>query len=354
MLKTIYFNPTKYCNLKCHHCWIAPPFSNKKLIEKEALNLNEIKSLYQQGKEMGVISTKITGGEPFVRKDIDQILKIINKTGIHLQIETNGTLIDKYISEILADIKKTDKNLFISTSIDGNSTQHDKRRGVQGAFNDTIKGIEWLLKKNISVQIIYSVGKDNIDSFKDILTLCKKLKVSSLKINFISEIERGEKMKKENNLLPIKDIISLNESIEKKISKQYPFPILTNLPPAFRKINKMRQAGRCGIFSILGVLANGDVSICGIANSLPELICGNIKHSKLKDIWENGTVFSTIRKEVPSKLEGICSRCILKAFCLGQCRAESFYKYKNFRKAFDFCEETFKLGIFPKQWLHSD
>ncbi len=351
MLKTIYFNPTKYCNLKCHHCWIAPPFSNKKLIENDALNLDEIKSLYLQGKEMGVISTKLTGGEPFLRKDIDQILKIINKLGIHLQIETNGTLIDKHIAKILADIYKTDKKLFISTSIDGNSSQHDKRRGVQGAFNDTIQGIVELLKKDIHVQVIYSVGKDNIDSFDDILNLCKEFKVRSLKINFISEIERGKKMKKENNLLSIEDILSLNNSIENQSFKQYPFSILTNLPPAFRKIKKIRETGRCGIFSILGVLANGDISICGIANSLPELVCGNIKHRRLKDIWEKGTVFNTIRKDIPSKLEGICSRCILKGFCLGQCRADSYYKYKDFKKSFDFCEKAFKKELFPKRWL---
>ena len=354
MLKTIYFNPTKYCNLKCNHCWIAPPFTNKKLIEKDALTLDEIKSLYLQGKEMGVISTKLTGGEPFVRKDIDQILKIINKLGIHLQIETNGTLIDKHIAKILADINKTDKKLFISTSIDGNSSQHDKRRGVQGAFNDTIQGIVELLKKDIHVQVIYSVGKDNIDSFDDILNLCKEFRVRSLKINFISEIERGKKMKKENNLLPIEEILSLNNSIENQSFKQYPFSILTNLPPAFRKIKKIRETGRCGIFSILGVLANGDISICGIANSLPELVCGNIKNSRLKDIWEKGTVFATIRKDIPSKLEGICSRCILKSFCLGQCRADSYYKYKDFKKSFDFCEEAFTKEMFPKRWLIGD
>jgi molybdenum cofactor biosynthesis enzyme MoaA len=79
-LASIYYNPTSYCNLKCTHCWIAPPYK-KSFTEAnpKELTLEQVSSLYDQGRALGLTATKLTGGEPLLRYGIKDILWLIHE-----------------------------------------------------------------------------------------------------------------------------------------------------------------------------------------------------------------------------------------------------------------------------------
>jgi len=350
-LNSIYFSPTKYCNLKCSHCWVAPPFKVEPVSEDSDLNLSEIQSMYREALALGLKFTKLTGGEPLLRKDIVEIIKIIHGLNIGLHLETNAVLINDDIAKVLGEVRKSDKNFFMAVSLDGNESEHEKQRRVKGCFNKTLNGIETLLKYNIQVQVIFSLSKNNMNVLADVAQICKGYKARSLKINFINNIERGEKLKEKDALLTVREILDFNREVVSEMEEKYSFPVITNLPPVFKKIPKIREGGTCGIFGVMGVLSDGAVSMCNIANSTPELIAGNIRQNSLKELWENGEVFIKLRNEIPRQLEGICSKCILKSFCLGECRADAYYKTKCFKKPFSFCQESFECGLFPEKWL---
>jgi len=128
-------------------------------------------------------------------------------------------------------------------------------------------------------------------------------------------------------------------------------------PLAFRSLKSMFNAKNgtgchtCGIFRILGVLANGSYALCGIGETVPELVFGNAAHDALKDVWEKTAVLNDIREGLPARLRGICAECVLKNVCLGSCIAQNFYSRHDLWAPFWFCEEAYKLGLFPASRL---
>lgn len=299
---------------------------------------------------MGLVSTKLTGGEPFLRTDINDILMLIHTLGISIQIETNGTLITKENVLILKEIQRRDRQFFISVSLDGEEKNHDKQRGIKGCFRKTLNGIDLLSREKIPVQIIFSVQKANAGDLKSVVQLCKERLVHSIKVNFINDIERGKHLKKNSQLLSLKEILELNKAIS-LLSSRYDLKIITNLPPVFKPIPDFMRCGKCGIFGIMGILSDGSVSICGIGTSVSELVVGNIKSDSLADLWIKAPLFQEIRQSIPHELRGICGQCMLKAYCLGQCRADAYYKTHDLLAPFELCQHAYDQGLFPKKWL---
>jgi SynChlorMet cassette radical SAM/SPASM protein ScmF len=144
--------------------------------------------------------------------------------------------------------------------------------------------------------------------------------------------------------------------MENTLAKKYKIKLFYSHPMAFRPLHRMFGdnavgCGLCGIFSIIGVLGSGKYSICGIGETTPELIFGHAATDKLKEIWENNAMLKAIREGLPSKLEGICSRCLMKNRCLGNCIAQNYYSNKNLFAPYWYCEQAEKMGLFPKSRL---
>jgi SynChlorMet cassette radical SAM/SPASM protein ScmF len=108
---------------------------------------------------------------------------------------------------------------------------------------------------------------------------------------------------------------------------------------------------RCGIHGILGVLSDGSYALCGIGESIQELIFGNAASDKLEEIWNESIVLKEIRRGVPKHLKGICSECIMKNVCLGNCIANNYHRSKDLWAPYWYCEEAHKAGLFPESRL---
>ena len=72
-LGTVYIY-SKYCNLKCRHCWINPPYTDEVAVKEGEISLKELIPVFEECRLMGMGSVKLSGGEPFTRKDIFDFL----------------------------------------------------------------------------------------------------------------------------------------------------------------------------------------------------------------------------------------------------------------------------------------
>ena len=116
--------------------------------------------------------------------------------------------------------------------------------------------------------------------------------------------------------------------------------------------DKGNGCGLCGITSILGVLADGSYALCGIGESVPELVFAHAAKDRLEDVWQQTPLLDELRGGFASKLEGICADCLLKNICLGSCVAQNFYRSKSLWAPNWYCEEAGKAGIFPETRLN--
>ena len=345
-LRALYFYLTSYCNLNCRHCWIAPAYIENNAAPLEA-DFELLKDIIDQAMPLGLKSIKVTGGEPFLNNNLFSLISYAANKKLNITIETNGTLIDGHGAKFL----KENNVRMVAVSLDGpNQEIHEKLRVKRGCFDETVRGIKFLKECRLNVQIVMAAHKYNIDYLEDTVRFAEQLGVNSFKINCISAVSRGEALKRDGGTLEVADYLNLNQKIDQEIQPRYKIKIMLDIPVAFKKIETIKEKGdRCGIKHILGVLANGDISICGIGERLSSLRMGNIRNEPLAELWRNNPILKTLRADIPQKLQGVCSQCIFKGYCLGKCRAEAYYITGNFLSPFSFCDEAQKLGLFPEK-----
>ncbi len=153
---------TERCNLRCFYCM---PEEGIQLSPKEHLmSASEIEKIAQVFTQMGINKIRLTGGEPLVRKDVDEVLRRLKKLPVQLALTTNGILIDQYLPLFKqCGLRK------INVSLD--SLHPEKFHSItrRNYFYRVMRNIELLLCEGISpkinVVVIKGVNDDEIPGF---------------------------------------------------------------------------------------------------------------------------------------------------------------------------------------------
>jgi SynChlorMet cassette radical SAM/SPASM protein ScmF len=354
-LRLIYFYLTEGCNLACRHCWLAPQYQRADQ-SFPTLPLELIKSIIYQGKPLGLSGAKLTGGEPLLHPQIEEILGVVKKDGLRLTVETNGVLCTPHLANKIAQCKKA----LVSVSLDGaDAKTHEWVRGVPGCFDQAVEGLHNLVDAGLKPQIIMTLMKRNKAQVREMISLAERLDAGSVKFNIIQPTARGEAMYQNDEALSVQEIVSLGNMVENELSKNSRIKIFYDQPLCFRPLGRMfgdegDGCGVCGIKGILGVLSDGSYALCGIGENVPSLVFGRAGIDRLEDIWNGSAVLKELREGLPTRLEGVCADCVMKSRCLGKCMAQNYYRSKDLWKPFWFCEEAAKEGLFPKSRLVSN
>jgi len=121
---------TRRCNYKCRFCSVWRNAPCKELPTEGALRL------VKEVADLGVVFVCIEGGEPLMRKDLGRVLKECKDYGIRTDIVTNGSLLPPRADEISRQCD------CLTISLDGIGKDHDRLRGVPGAFARAVKAID--------------------------------------------------------------------------------------------------------------------------------------------------------------------------------------------------------------------
>jgi len=348
-LNTIYFYLTGGCNLRCRHCWIEPKYQERGR-SFPALDLDLFRSIIEQAKPLGLSSVKLTGGEPLLHPQIKEILELIRAQDLSLSIETNGLLCTPELVLKIANCK----NPFVAVSLDGAEAKtHEWVRGVDGCFEDTLNGIRNLVKAGLRPQIIMTIMGRNKDQMEAVVRLAESLGVGSAKFNILQSIARGKGMYEGGEALPIEELISLGNWVENVLSASTHLRLYYSQPMAFLPLGKIftdngGESLICRILNILGVLSDGSYALCGIGETVPELVFGHSATDRLEDVWNNTPVYLELREGIPHRFEGVCGKCLMRGSCLGSCVAQNYSRSKNFWAGNWFCEEAYQHGLFPE------
>ena len=348
-LNQIYFYLTQGCNLRCRHCWLAPKFDGDGS-RSATLPVEFFATAIREAKPLGLSGVKLTGGEPLLHPHILEILKLIQKEELNLTIETNGVICDSTIARKIALCRSP----FVSVSLDGADPEtHEWVRGVPSCYSDALKAVRHLVDAKIEVQLIMSLMRCNKDEVEAMVSLAERLGVGSVKFNIVQPTARGHKMYDAGETLTIEELVDLGRWVEDTLASSTRVRLLYSHPLAFRPFSKIFSSnnggcGVCGILNILGVLADGSYALCGMGATVPDLVFGHAASDRLVDIWNATPTLLKLREGLPHRLEGICGRCLMKAYCLGSCIAQNYYLSKDIWAPFWYCVEAQKKGIFPK------
>lgn len=165
----ITFAVTYKCNSRCKTCGIWKKES------KNELKLEEIEKIFDKLNNLSWVD--LTGGEIFLRDDIEKIMKTIIEKSENLYMlhfPTNGLLTEKIVN-ISSEIKKMDIPKFVvSISLDGPREIHDEIRGVEGNFDKAMETYKALDELGIDVYFGMTLSDYNIGKYEETLEQLKK------------------------------------------------------------------------------------------------------------------------------------------------------------------------------------
>lgn len=345
-LAHLYIYLTDSCNLACRHCWLAPS-QTRVGVPQNYLSKSLFQRAIQEAKPLGLQSVKLTGGEPLLHPDFMDLLQILYDEELSPVIETNGVLLTSSVAGKISQFPKRS----VSISLDGADAEtHEWIRGMPGCFDKTCQAVRSLADAGTPPQIIMTIMKKNFDQVDSVIRMAESLGASSVKFNIVQPTARGKKLHEDELAMDVEDLIELGHRIDKELAPATKLNLLFDVPMAFRSLGNLLTANGCsvcGIFGILGVIASGQYALCGIGEHVPELIFGKVGEDRLEAVWKENEVLQSIRESLPEKLEGICSRCLMKGRCLGACIAQNYYRSKNLWSPYWFCEMAEQQGIFP-------
>jgi molybdenum cofactor biosynthesis enzyme MoaA len=191
----VVYEPTLLCNLHCSFCYVADILNPEDWRQKE-LTIEELDRIFGEG---GVPSFNLTGGEPFVRKNLLEIFDLFRRKGMRCDyITTNGTVIREDRAEALAELVASGFLRHISVSIDGPPEFHDEVRGQKGAFRKSAENILMLraafARKNVAlpVSINTTLTAGNLHLLKQVVDEAEKLEVDLIGLNQLMFATRKE------------------------------------------------------------------------------------------------------------------------------------------------------------------
>lgn len=341
-LTSLYLYLSDRCNLRCGHCWISPSDARA---DTTWIDSAALLGVIDAAVPLGLTSVKLTGGEPLLYPDWKLLVSTSVDRGLDVILETNGTLIDAATAEFLKQM-----NVFVSVSLDASDSKlHDRLRGVPGAYDRTLRGMDCMAKQGIAYQIIITLHKQNRDHIPALLELASRFQAGSLKINPLVPCGRSTTIFGRGGNLTVAELRRLYTETRRSAEAYPGLQVFFDLPPVLLAAEDLTGNGlhACRILNILGILANGDISICGIGQNHSELRMGNISVDAIDAVWLSHPLLAKLRDALPKRLQPPCDNCIFQFQCMGGCRALAFECDDDLLAPFFICREVYAAGLFP-------
>ena len=326
----IQWHLTERCNLRCRHCYQGERSTDEMPLREIRNVIIEVSDTVKDWSESYKVSfspsMNITGGEPFLRNDLFEILGEIKKQGLKIYLLTNGTLVDKKRARTLADLGVDG----VQVSMEGPEDVHDAIRGA-GSYSASASGVEQLVDAGIAVTLNVTVSNLNAGQVKRIITFGSHAGVK--RVGFSRLVPAGKGRALLSHMLTQAQVKELYEELFSLELKG--IDVVTGDPVAAQM--KMKTKGDAGTTAISGCAAgvlgltiqpNGNVTPC---RRLP-LSIGNVRRDSLREIWATSPVLEALRDR--SKYQGKCGACTRWARCRG-CRAIA-YAWSRSKGANDF------------------
>jgi len=326
----ISWNLTYRCNLQCEHCYLdagpSPRVQSEAFADRSELNTDECKKVIDDIASFAPEAvTILTGGEPLLRRDILEIVRHAAAKQLWVVVGTNGVLVTERLARTLKDAGVRGLALSLD-SLDPDV--HDRFRGVRGAWRNTVNGARVLDAVGLPFIIQTTVGKHNVNQLEEIADFAQRelsakvwnlyFLVTTGRGVFVSDIAPEEYDQVLEQLHKIQQAQQGKMMVNAKCAPHYVKTVFERDPDSPFLKSYSGGAGGCPAGThYMGIRPNGDVTPCPY---LP-VFGGNLKESRLRDLWESSEPFVRIRQR--GSLGGRCGKCEFSTAC-GGCRARAY------------------------------
>ncbi len=330
----VVWNSTKTCNLKCRHCYMS---SDNKKYQNE-LTTDEAKAFIDDLADFHVPVLLFSGGEPLIRPDFFELAEYAQAKGVRPTLSTNGTLITRETAQRIKDIGVG----YVGISLDGLQDVNDKFRGVEGAFQKAMEGIQNCVAVGQRVGLRFTINHHNIQELDNIFDFIERENINRVCFYHLVYSGRGTAMKNqdvtaEESRRAMDIIIRRTKDFEDRGLEKEILTVDNHCDGVYmylkalaegneeqaaqiKKYISMNGGNRSGI-------AFGEVDPFGYVH--PDQFTqhhtfGNVRERKFSEIWQDTShpIMAGL-KDRKALLKGRCSQCRFLENCNGNFRTRA-------------------------------
>lgn len=282
-IENLYLEVTRRCNEKCLHCYIP----QEQRSNGDFVKLADAKRYINQAKELGIWELTITGGEPFLHPQINEILKYAREKDVIIVILSNLTVLNDSHIDVLKEIYPSHIQVSLYSL---NPEIHDAVTRVKGSHKKTMAAIEKCNQNDIPLQVNCPIIETNKNDYKKVL---RWVRAKGMKANadFNIMAQTDFKLSNMKNALSFENAKTVYKDMVRNdayLLNDYKNNLSNN-----NAIKPDKNKHVCGAaYNTLHISSQGKVYPCANWQSF-EL--GDFKNESLKDIYLKGKKTEEVR-----------------------------------------------------------
>ncbi|ARN80716.1 pyrroloquinoline quinone biosynthesis protein PqqE [Methylocystis bryophila] len=303
---------THRCPLQCPYC------SNPIDLERAnaELTAKEWGAVFQRAAAIGALQLHLSGGEPTVRKDLEEILAFAVDAGLYTNLITSGVTLTRARLEGLAELGLDHVQLSIQ---DVEPENADRISHYAGGFEKKRQVAEWTGELGMALTINAPMHRQNIAHLPQIIEFAVEAKAQRIEIAHIQYYAWA--LKNRAALIPTRETflgtVEIVEEAKKRLKGVLNFDFVIHDHYASRPKACTGGWGR----SIVVVTPSGKALPCHAAQTLPDLVFDDVRARDLADVWRNGSAFNAFRGT--DWMQEPCRSCERREIDFGGCRCQA-------------------------------
>ncbi len=288
-LKELWIQVNNACNLECAHCLV---FSGPG--KEPGLPYDRLRNLVDRAAELGLERLYLTGGEPFVRRDIfDLVRHATDRHGLEVIVLTNATVFQGRVREGLATVDP--QRVRFQVSVDGAPPKTNDRIRGAGTFTQALDGARLLGNRGFDVSLSTVVAEENLEELPLLPQLVQSVGARSQHLMWAHK--RGRAAVSGNGFFP--DIEPIIDAVMRTVEASEALGVsLDNLEAVKRRVNGVPgvkyDLGNGG-WDSLGVYVDGKVYPTAALVNEPHLLCGDTLQQDLDEILAKSPAIRRLR-----------------------------------------------------------
>ncbi|NOZ39803.1 MAG: TIGR04053 family radical SAM/SPASM domain-containing protein [Planctomycetes bacterium] len=324
----VFYEVTQACGLVCKHCRAC---AQTHALPDE-LSAQASLSLIEQLADFPTPPMLVlTGGDPFCRDDIFQLIEHANAVGLKTSITPSATPL--VTNEAIGRLKQAGIHR-MAISIDGaDAKTHDEFRGVEGSFARSFDILREARRVGLPTQINTTLTPDNLDQLAAMAEMFAELEIVLWSVFFLVPVGRAEEVVR----LSPDDYEKAFEQLWDE-SQRRRYMIKTTAAPHYRRfaMKKNREAKAAGNgstnngmkppFQAAGINDGKGVMFVGhngeiFPSGFMPIPSGQYPHDNVVKVYQDSPLFQDLRNA--NRLEGKCRQCEYRTLCGGS-RARAY------------------------------
>jgi len=319
---------TYSCPLQCPYCSNPVDYTNI----GDELDTEEWKRVLKQSREMGAVQLGFSGGEPLIRKDLEELVQYSHQLGYYTNLITSGY---KMTEARIIKLKQAGLD-HIQISLQASSKELNDFLAGTKTFEEKKKTAKLIKKHGYPMVLCVVLHRQNIHQMEGILEMAIELGADFVEL--ANTQYYGWALQNRDQLLPTQQQLQQAEAIAKTYqqSQQGNMKIYYVIPDYHESRPKACMNGWGTTF--LTIAPDGQALPCHSARQLPNFDCPNIREHSISEIWNKSTAFNYFRGD--DWMKEPCKSCADKDKDFGGCHCQAYLLTGDAKNADPVCGKS--------------